>query len=60
MQTLPVILSSAFGKKPLQEPSYIQNHIAFYDQPEVVQEAASKATEWFKQTLVEANDSPKR
>ncbi len=37
-----------------------QNHIAFYDQPEVVQEAASKATEWFKQTLVEANDSPKR
>jgi hypothetical protein len=37
-----------------------QNHIAFYDQPEVVQEAADKATEWFKQTLVEANNSRKR
>lgn len=30
------------------------NHIAFYDQPQVVQEAAGKAAQWFKQTLVEA------
>ncbi len=32
-----------------------QNHIAFYDQPEVVEEAAGQATQWFKQTLVEAD-----
>ena len=32
-----------------------QNHIAFYDQPDVVEEAAGKATQWFKQTLVEAD-----
>ncbi|KYC42448.1 hypothetical protein WA1_21015 [Scytonema hofmannii PCC 7110] len=28
-----------------------KNHIAFYDQPEVVEEAASKATAWLKQTM---------
>lgn len=28
------------------------NHIAFYDQPEVVQSAAGKAAQWFKQTLL--------
>jgi uncharacterized protein len=28
-----------------------KNHIAFYDQPEVVDEAALKATAWLKQTL---------
>lgn len=31
-----------------------ENHIAFYDRPEVVQSAAGKAAHWFKQTLVEA------
>lgn len=30
------------------------NHIAFYDQPQVVQEAAGKAVQWFNQTLVKA------
>jgi fermentation-respiration switch protein FrsA (DUF1100 family) len=29
-----------------------ENHIAFYDQPEVVEEAAAKATAWLKQTLL--------
>ncbi|MBD2022674.1 alpha/beta hydrolase [Leptolyngbya sp. FACHB-36] len=29
------------------------NHIAFYDQPQVVQEATDKAVEWFRQTLKE-------
>jgi uncharacterized protein len=28
-----------------------QNHIAFYDQPEVVEGAAAKAKAWLKQTL---------
>lgn len=33
------------------------NHIAFYDQPEVVQEAAGEAAKWFKQTLVEVRSA---
>jgi uncharacterized protein len=28
-----------------------ENHIAFYDQPEVVEEAATQAAKWLKQTL---------
>ncbi|MBE9104208.1 alpha/beta hydrolase [Nostoc cf. edaphicum LEGE 07299] len=32
------------------------NHIAFYDQPEVVESAASKAATWLKQTLNKSSD----